>query len=86
MPPAKKSSEIPSQKLFLKVEPNENQYKIVLRCPNCGIFFEISIQKGLKAVNANHVCPYCGVDKTSVGVFEVVKVNSDLDKSHNFYP
>jgi transcription elongation factor Elf1 len=69
-----------------KVDANINQYKIVFRCLNCGIFFEVAIQKGLAASKANPDCSYCGLSKAGSGTFETILANSEFDKKLQFYP
>lgn len=80
--PAKKREEL----IIKKVEANVNQYKMVFRCSNCGIFFEVAIQKGLPASKASPECPNCGLTKALSGVFEIILANSDKDKELQFYP
>jgi transcription elongation factor Elf1 len=87
MSPSGRPPAASKNRLFKTVEVGPNQYKIVLRCPNCGIFFELAIQKGLTALKSDFECPYCGVTKKdSLTLFEIIKVNSELDKQLNFYP
>jgi len=80
MPAKKKENSI-----FSKVEVNINQYKMIFRCSNCGIFFEVAIQKGLQASKADPTCPYCGVTKKAAGGGEIVQANSTRDEELKFY-
>lgn len=80
--PTKKKEEI----IIQKVDANVNQYKMVFRCSNCGIFFEVAIQKGLPASKANPTCPNCGITKSLSGSFEIILANSEKDKELQFYP
>ena len=80
MPAKKKENAI-----FSKVEANTNQYKMVFRCSNCGIFFEVAIQKGLVASKVDPVCPYCGLSKKMAGGGEIVQANSTRDEELQFY-
>lgn len=88
MSPSGRPPAASKNKLFQTVEVEPNQYKIIFGCPNCGIFFEQAIQKGLPAHKVDLICPYCGICKKDVQsqVFTIVKANSELDKQHNFYP
>jgi len=87
MSPAGRSPSAPKNRLFNKVEVETNQYKIVFECPNCGIFFEKAIQKGLPAIKVDVECPNCGIKKKDIQEhFKIVKANSDLDKQLQFYP
>jgi hypothetical protein len=72
--------------VFSKVEINVNQYKMIFRCSNCGIFFEVAIQKGLPALKVDPTCTYCGVTKKAAGGGEIVQANSTRDEELQFYP
>jgi len=80
--PAKKKEEV----IIQRIEANINQYKMIFRCLNCGIFFEIAIQKGLEASKANPECPNCKLSKSLNGKFEIILANSEKDKELQFYP
>jgi len=79
--PAKKKENF----IFRKVEVNASQYKMVFRCSNCGVFFEVAIQKGLLASKVDPICPNCGISKKIAGG-EVVIANSMRDEELQFYP
>lgn len=64
------------------MEPNNHQYKIQFRCPNCGDVFSKVIQKGTPAEGKGGHCPTCGVSdgQPNVGRFTVVKNHPELDE------
>lgn len=68
-------------------EPNEHQYEIKFRCPNCGTIFSKILKKGDAAQGRGGYCPKCGVrDGTPhVGSFGIIKENPEYDNVHSGY-
>ncbi len=73
--------------MSVEVKANANQFLAKFRCPNCGIIFEIALQKGVVSTGRGGVCPNCGVadGQAQVGHFKVIKLTEEHDSGVHPY-
>lgn len=73
---------LPSELIY-----SETHYMAWFRCPNCGVVFQHTMEKGCPGTQMKGACPYCGVKAgtAGVGAFQIVKFNPDFDEKQRFY-
>jgi len=68
-------------KITLKNELADGQYRAWFRCSNCGTLFQHDMRKGTPSSEMAGSCPICGVRSGApkIGRFELVKFNPEQD-------